>query len=190
MLISSFFTKSGVPQTGLSPTIRIWEVTPGSQTLVVTDAAMLSMGDGFYKFNFTTYDPLKTYNIRSNGDPLGTFSLTDAEKFAYAGNESFRDDIVDGVWDETATDHITAGSMGLLQNQIAANAASLTVSMVTVLSIINRLLNYDENRTRIDPTAKTLTVYEDDEVTVMKVFNLKDDLGNPSVTQVCERDPV
>ena len=45
-------------------------------------------------------------------------------------------------------------------------------------------------RTRIDPTSKTLTVYDEDCTTILRVFNLYDSTGTPSVVDVCERKPV
>ena len=59
MYITAFFTSSGVPITGLSPTIRIRDVSDNS--LLVTDAAMSEIGDGNYKYNFITYDLHKDY---------------------------------------------------------------------------------------------------------------------------------
>jgi len=47
----------------------------------------------------------------------------------------------------------------------------------------------DTNRTKIDDVAKTLTVYDDDCTTVLRVFQLLDQNGNPSTDSVCERKP-
>ena len=51
MKILAFFTSSGSPATGLSPTIRIRDLFDDS--LVVTDAVMSESGDGNYKYDFT-----------------------------------------------------------------------------------------------------------------------------------------
>ena len=92
MNILSYFTNSGVPETGLSPTIRIRNVSTGA--LVITDAAMAEVGDGFYRYDFTGYDATVDYSIRSDGG----VSLADAERYAYAGNESYFDDIAQSTW--------------------------------------------------------------------------------------------
>lgn len=101
--ISTFFTDGGAPKTGLSPTIRIRNLSTGS--LVVTDAAMTESGDGFYYYDFTSYDEELEYSIRCDGTATITNS---AERYTYAGNESYMEDILDA----TASDHVEVGSIG------------------------------------------------------------------------------
>lgn len=191
MIINSFFTDIGVPRTGLSPTVRIWEVDVSAHSLVVTDAAMTEVGGGFYKYDFTTYDTTKNYVIRSDGGAI----LADSERYEVAATEELKvedaviTDIVNGVWDETATNHLTAGSTGEMLSQIKADTGSLAISIVTINSLINTLLKYEKNRTKIDVAAKTLTIFDDDCVTPLTVFNLKDSSGNASVAEVCDRVP-
>lgn len=81
MNIVSFFTNDGVPETGLSPTIRIRNASTGA--LVVTDEAMTEVGDGFYRYDFTGYDAQIDYTIRSDGG----VSLADAERYVYGSNQ-------------------------------------------------------------------------------------------------------
>jgi hypothetical protein len=169
MLITSFFTKNSIPKTGLTPTIRIWEVDETSQTLIIAGGSMVEVGDGFYKYDFVLYDPDKDYVFRSDG---GIPQLD--ERYQYGASEYARlevetiQKIADQVWDEDASTHTIPGSTGALLNLITA---------VLV------------NRTKIDTGAATLTVYDADCVTPLLVFDLKDSLGNPSVTEVCERKP-
>lgn len=169
MLITSFFTKNSTPKTGLTPTIRIWEVTAGSQMLDVAGDPMVEVGDGFYKYDFTTYDANKDYVFRTDG---GIPQLD--ERYQYGASEYARlevetiQKIADQVWDETASTHLIPGSTGALLN------------LVTAVLI---------NRTKIDTAAATLTIYDGDCVTPLIVFDLKDSSGNPSVTEVCERKP-
>jgi hypothetical protein len=82
MDIIAFFTNSGIPAAGLSPTIRIRRVSTGA--LLVTDAAMTEIGDGFYKYNFAAYDPTIDYAIRCDGGII----LSGSERYTYAGNEN------------------------------------------------------------------------------------------------------
>ena len=91
-------TQNGVPQTGLSPTIRIRNVADNS--LEITDAAMSEVGDGFYKYLFATYDSTKNYAIRVNT------TLSGSDAFHFAGNESFVKDIQDGLGTEDKQDEI------------------------------------------------------------------------------------
>jgi len=62
MNILSYFSLYGTPSTGLSPTIRIRDISDNS--LVVTDAAMAEVGDGFYReqglFQVSLFYPLQT----------------------------------------------------------------------------------------------------------------------------------
>jgi hypothetical protein len=108
MNILAFFTNSGVPATGLSPTIRIRELA--GDTLVVTDAAMTEVGDGHYKYNFTGYDATIDYSIRCDGG----VTLPAAERYTYAGNENYFDDMGEAVWSENPSgyDSITESSFG------------------------------------------------------------------------------
>jgi len=87
MIFSSIFTSLGVPVTGLSPTIRIRDLS--TNTLVVTDAAMTEVGDGFYKYDFTTYDATKQYVIRTDGGA----TLPAGERYGYGNNDNYLPDI-------------------------------------------------------------------------------------------------
>jgi hypothetical protein len=133
MNILSYFTNSGVPETGLSPTIRIRNASTGA--LVVTDAAMIEVGDGFYRYDFTGYDALIDYSIRSDGGA----SLADAERYAYAGNESYYDDVADAVWDEETAGHTTAGTFGAeltTKADLFSSAQTTETSPITGLIIV------------------------------------------------------
>jgi hypothetical protein len=55
--------------------------------------------------------------------------------------------------------------------------------------LLDVIRKYSTNRTRVDATAKTLTVYDDDCTTVLRVFDLLDGAGSPSIDEVCERKP-
>lgn len=80
MLIFSFFTDAGVPKTGLTPTIDVWE-SDGTQ--VVTAQSMTEVAGGFYKYDFTTYDESKDYSIRADG----TATLNNSERYKFATND-------------------------------------------------------------------------------------------------------
>ncbi len=55
--------------------------------------------------------------------------------------------------------------------------------------VVDTILKYHKNRTFIDESAFTLTVYDDDKVTPIKVFDLKDENGIASITSIFERIP-
>lgn len=207
VLITSFFTRGGNPATNIEtvtpgfPKIRIWEVTDGTPSgdSFVGQFTMSAMedganDDGFYKFEFTDtdgYDPTKTYIFRTDGGS----SLPDNEQFRVARldpSESV-DAIADAVWDEPRTDHLSVGSTGEALSQIKADTSNIADKLYldsdSVLDVVQLLLKMEAGRTKIDPTAKTLTVYDEDCTTVLRVFDLYDSTGTKSVTEVCERVP-
>lgn len=183
-IITALFTKNSVPQTGLTPTMDIWELHPTNpllNVLVVSGGATTEIGGGWYRYDFVTYDNMKNYVMLFDGG----ISLPTEERYKPAANESYAEE----VWEEQGTAHLNADTMGLLQNQIAADAAQVRIDMTTAISIVTTLLQYQTNRTKIDKVAKTLTIYDDLGTTPIKVFDLKDSTGALSVTEVCERMP-
>lgn len=78
MIITAYFSDAGVPKTGLSPTINIRRVDTAA--LVVTAGAMSEVGDGFYKYDFSGYDPALEYSILCDG----TSSLEGYDRYAIA----------------------------------------------------------------------------------------------------------
>jgi len=55
------FTNGGVPVTGLSPTVTVHDLSDNS--VAVNAATMSEVGNGFYKYDFTTYDSTKDYAV-------------------------------------------------------------------------------------------------------------------------------
>ena len=78
--IFSYFSENGVPKTGLSPIIDVWE---DDGSVVVSSAAMTEVAGGFYVYDFTTYDDSKDYAIRADGGAV----LNDAERYSVLTND-------------------------------------------------------------------------------------------------------
>lgn len=210
--INSLFANRGVPAIDIAtatpgyPTVRVWEVSGAVQTLIVgapngtgqnTDGIMAEIvgdgspirKDGFYTLLFTDtigYDPSKKYLVRSDG---GT-SLPDADRYQTAEIDPIEDAITKGVWDVDRTEHLGTDSTGLALSQIKADTTQLFLDLDAINDLVTLLLKYDTNRTKIDETAKTLTIYDDDCTTVLRVFELLDQWGVPSTDSVCERKPI
>lgn len=217
--VTSFFTRGGTPAIGINgfnpapdgnnyPLVRIWDITDGIYNLVVgapngsgsnQDELMSEVvdgaSDGFYLYLFDTtdgYDDTLRYLVRSDGGP----TLPEAERYQVATIEPDLvvgvdvDSIADAVWDETNNDHLLPGSTGLALAQTKANTEQLLLDTNDIETLLSVIMKYDTNRTKIDPSAKTLTVYDDNCTDVLRVFNLYDQNGNPSVDSVCERVPV
>lgn len=85
--ITTFFTENGSPKTGLSATIRIRNVS--STALVITDEAMTEVGDGFYKYSFTSYDNTIDYVIRAEGGA----TLSDTDRYVFSSSEQAKQTI-------------------------------------------------------------------------------------------------
>jgi hypothetical protein len=196
MLITSFFTNNGVPATGLTPTILIYSVTGTGEALIVTADPMLEVGNGFYQYVFIGYNSTSNYLFRTDGGS----SLDITERYQVgtidvsAIDPGSITDISNSVWESTATNFTTSGTTGMLLNQIdsttSAIAGNLYVNANSVLDLINLLLEYETNRTLIDPVAKTLTIFQNDCATPLRIFELLDTTGTPSITEVAERRPV
>jgi len=211
VVITSFFTRGGNPATnietvssGAFPVIRIWEVVDGTPSgdSFVGEFTMIPMedganDDGFYKYEFMDtdgYDDAKTYTFRADG---GT-SIPLGERYQVARLDPSEnldpDAIADAVWDEPKADHLNPGSTGEALSQIKADTTSIISNLYlgadSVLGLLELLVKLEAGRTKIDPTNNTLTVYDEDCVTVLRVYKLYDSTGAESVSDVCERVPV
>ena len=187
--ITAFFTKYGVPITGLSPTIVIRELHPSiptNSTIVINGISISEVGGGWYRYDFTSYDINKNYLFVIDGGN----SLQGGERYQSGGNENMKEEITNNLLEEQSLLHVNTGTLGLAINQTNTNVQQLVLDSIAIQSLLNLLLKYEKNRTKIDKVAKTLTVYQDDGITVLKVFELKDSTGALSITEVVERNPL
>lgn len=196
MVINSFFTMNGVAATGLSPIISIWQITGNTRAGVVVDQPTVELGNGFYTFDFGAYSDQNDYTVLVDaGSSMNAFgrynvaSISPVPASVATIDTTTINDIVQGVWNESAVDHMIAGSTGALLNQTKADTTAILVDVVGITQLLQVLKKYERNRTKIDATAKTLTVYDNDGVTPIQVFNLKDGAGAASVAEVMERVP-
>lgn len=217
IIISSYFENTSGPVLGLSPTVRIWEVTASGENLVVgstcgsgqnTDGVMVEMGacgspvteqDGFYRFTFADtigYDPTKSYVVRvDGGGALATQFRYQTESITPADAVSAQF-IEDAVWDAAAANHVGGSpeTMGGLQNLSTDVFNSIetvrTNDIPALFNLMDLVRKYSTNRTKINSTNNTLTIYDDDCVTPLRIFRLLDSTGTPSVAEVCERTSI
>ena len=187
-ILTANFTSSGIPMVGLTPTIDIFELsaTPGGgSTHVVSAGVTTAVGMGWYRYDFLTYSPTRSYLFTFDGGA----SLSNYERYLSGGNDSYVEDISTQVWNTNAVDYTISGSTGLVLNQIKADTSSIAISETALTALLNTLLKYERNRTKIDVAAATMTIFDDDCITPLTVFNLRDFHGMPSVQEVCERVP-
>lgn len=173
-VISSLFTNGGTPVLGLSPTIRIWEIDSLGDTLVVNDAAMIEVGDGFYKYSFSAYDPTKEYLFRSDGST----TLPASERYQKASNRHGGQE----TWSVDTDSNNLSGSFGEAVNDI-------NINVNTAITVLDILLKYESNRTKVDPLSNSLTIYDDDGISILQVFALFDEDGKSNSECVYERRP-
>lgn len=89
MLLLAYFSSSGSPATGLTPTITVRDVSDGSA--VVNAQAMTETGSGFYKYDYAGYDTTKNYVILC----AGGITLVGTERYAVAdsGDSGYISDV-------------------------------------------------------------------------------------------------
>lgn len=181
-IIAHRFRLNGSPQTGLAPTIDIYDAN--TDALIVNAAAMAEVGStGLYKYIFLEgngFDPREDFIYLADG----TATITnDSERFVEgACCASEPEAIADGVWEANQSLYVDVNTMGGRANATFSNVEQLLLD-------VDFLRKFETNRTRIDTTLNTLTVFDDDGITPLHVFDLKDGSGAASSDPVCERDP-
>ena len=118
--IIAYFTDSGKPKNGLSPTINIWK---SDGTLVVSSGSMTELAGGFYTYSFTSSDNSLDYAFRADGGA----SLSGYDRYVYGTNEIDR--VNSEVWEEPTSDHTTVGTTGLKQLQIESVGGVLNTGL-------------------------------------------------------------
>lgn len=174
MYVTAFFTSSGVPQTGLTPTIRIRDVI--TNTLIITDDTMSEVGDGWYKYSFASYDPDVDYVVRCDGGA----TLTGSERYAYAGTDSESGDMIaQAVQPYILADAtpFNGADVGIIKTQTAQTQA--------IVSLLQKL---ETGRWKI--SGVQLIFYDTDSITPILKFNLFDAQGKPTGANVFEMVPV
>lgn len=145
VLINAFFKDEGVPVTGLSPAIDIWNLD--TDTLAVDGAAMSEVGGGNYKYNYTSYDPTVNYSFIADGGA----GLANAERYLQSGNDdptliapklptnfimgsavqTDKDDEIAAILADTnelQTDWADGGRLDLILDSAAAGASPLAIA--------------------------------------------------------------
>lgn len=85
------YTENGLPLASLSPVIKIREV--GTGLVVIASDPMTNIGDGFYRYDFTTFDTDKSYVYVADGG----VALADELRFSYGGNDNFIKETAEAV---------------------------------------------------------------------------------------------
>lgn len=184
-IITAQFSTAGVPQVGLTPHIDVFQLSSTSSNQIVFADALQEIGGGWYRYDFSTYDPASTYVFTIDGG----VTLSQCDRYRYGGNESYAEDITKAVLEEPLVDHASTGSLAETVAMIKADTASIMVSETAIVILLDTILKYQRNRTKIDTANAQLVIYDDDGTTPLTTFDLKDFNGMPSVQEVCERIP-
>jgi len=86
-----------------------------TNALVVTDVAMSEVGDGWYKYDFASYDPTLDYTVRCDGGA----SLPTGERYTYTGSDNS-----EAVWASTLDGTFTAQDMMRVMGAVLAGEVS------------------------------------------------------------------
>jgi hypothetical protein len=73
---------------------------------------------------------------------------------------------------------------------VQTDVDAIQVDITNIGTVIDELIKYQKNRTVIDPVAFTMTIFDNDGITPLHVFDLKDQNGVASVESIFERIPV
>ena len=75
-------------------------------------------------------------------------------------------------------------------DELQADTDTIIADLTTTLAIVTEVRKYGKNRTKVDINSYTLQVFDDDNVTVIREFQLKDRNGLNSVTEIFDRMPL
>jgi hypothetical protein len=81
--------------------------------------------------------------------------------------------------------NVLDSKIALLDDQIT----TIDLDVSSMMLVLSELKKMNFNRSRIDPIEKTLTIYDDDDITPIVIFNLLDTSGDPSIEEVAEKVP-
>ena len=113
MYIKVIFFESGVPKTGLSPTIDIYKVSDNA--LVEASMTEIPAGNGaggVYKYDFTVYDPAEEYVYIAD-----SVALAGSERYSVGSIDPIHPDLANGGRLDALIDLILADTGDLQSNQ-------------------------------------------------------------------------
>lgn len=99
----------GVPVSGLSPIIKIWDITvPSTVGIAVASGNMSEIGEGAYIYDFTNYSGTLSYLIRCDGGA----AMDGLDRYVWSTNEIDPATVADQVWSEERINHTSSGTFG------------------------------------------------------------------------------
>lgn len=182
--INFFVTLNGVPQIGLTPlpTITVYDAVTNSVILTGTSS---EVGGGFYKYVMPTLNPAIDYLIIADAGS----SFPNQERYFFGEIEKLNSLAADTIWNYPSGGSFDVGSFGDLINNMTSILNTVDTATALSLNLLNTLLKYSQNRAKVDANAKTLTLYDNDGITPLKVFKLYNNNSVLDINTVFERVP-
>lgn len=100
-VFAAYFASDGSPTTGLSPTIKIYDVTDGS--LLVDGEAMTEAGNGWYYYEYEDFNASKNYAVLCDGG----VTLDAAERYVAGASDLDRYYTTASLTFDAADDSVT-----------------------------------------------------------------------------------
>lgn len=172
-----------------------WKIRPDERNHTLTiegniytrdgsDVTVPTIGNYNVSIMFKVSQLVQTTNLSGGG-----LTTVDADAIAATVSSALLDKLVSG--------HTSPNTVGGLLSNIntASNTSAMNSQIVKDLltevhDMTSSLLKYSTNRTRVDSNQKTLTIFDNDGVTPIKTFSLRNMSGIPSVDEISERVPV
>lgn len=134
----------------------------------------------------TTYYDISSLTTTGIATAVWNRSKTDAE-----ANSGSIGEYVAATASQTSVDAIDVlvNNIDTTTSNIETKVIAIQVDITNIMSVVDDIIKYHKNRSFINKTAFTLTIYEDDGTTPFKVFDLKDDSGVATITSIFERLP-
>lgn len=108
-IIAIYQDDLGIGVSGLTPDIKIWNITDASNVeVIISGTSMAEISEGAYIYNFVDYSGTYSYLFRCDGGA----EMDGLDRYVWSTNEIDPATVADQVWSETRVDHTTSGTFG------------------------------------------------------------------------------
>ena len=166
----------GSPETMASVLIQVLNETLGSPQASLTVSSIVS----------GVWSEL----ILGSPQPYPTGSAGGVLKLISETSGLTQDQVRTAVWEAPASNYPFGSPMPGSPVTMGAQLNLTTEKVGDIFTFTETLIKFQANRTVLDKTAFTLTIYDNDGVTPIRVFDLREFGVGPSITEITERLPV
>ena len=172
---------------GETVSITVYQLSTLSQETLTSSNCTEIGTTGIFTWNTTnisTYPSIYTEYLYIMTDSLGN---TVEGKFVLGGIMDTIDGKVGNVDAKVANVQTTVDNIETNVNTLNTKIDNIDLDVSSVLSIVTDIQKYSRNNMKIDVVNKQLIIYDDDGVTPLRVYNIKDRNGLASVDEIFER---